>query len=56
MSPSPSSKSAVPLAAQAVQRLVRLGYLPAQRYGRVWLVDEQDARAYQRGQRGVRRG
>lgn len=39
-----------------VQRLVRLGYLPAQRYGRVWLVDEQDARAYQRGQRGVRRG
>ena len=37
-----------------VQRLVRLGYLPAQRYGRVWLIQEQDARAYQRGRRGVR--
>ena len=38
-----------------VQRLVRLGYLPAQRYGRVWLIQEQDARAYQRGQRGTKR-
>ena len=38
-----------------VQRLVRLGYLPAQRYGQVWLIQEQDARAYQRGRRGTKR-
>ena len=38
-----------------VQRLVRLGYLPAQRYGQVWLIQEQDARAYQRGRRGTTR-
>ena len=37
------------------QRLCRLGLLPAQRLGRDWLVLEQDARAYQRGQRGIRR-
>ena len=37
------------------QRLCRLGLLPAQRLGRDWLVREQDAREYQRGQRGMRR-
>ena len=26
-----------------------------QRYGQVWLIQEQDARAYQRGRRGTKR-
>ena len=38
-----------------VQRLCRLGLLPATRYGTVWLIDEQDARTYRRGPRGIHR-
>jgi len=38
-----------------VQRLCRIGLLPAQRIGRDWLIDERHARAYERGKRGERR-
>jgi excisionase family DNA binding protein len=39
-----------------VQRLCRLGLLPAQRIGRDWLVTEAAARDYHRLPRGRQRG
>lgn len=42
------------VAASEVRRLARGGLLPAVMFGRQWLILEEDARAYKRGQRGKR--